>query len=166
MRSSRFVCIAILSLVPSFANAQVTERKEDVSLAFAVNEFNSPRERQSAKEVGQSELTEAELIGAIRRFPHYLQAAGGKMDDKLVQSVLQIAENEVLPANAKIMSARGTHTGNHYLNVYDIHIWFKTADKTVVIPVRQVVFSSRKIRPEERRDARQSLTGVVPNYAE
>jgi hypothetical protein len=85
------------------------------------------------------------------------------MDRPGFRALIEIAETETLPPNAYLTVLRGTYTDTHYCEVFDIQLTYMTGAKShVTIPIRQTSISSRKIRPEERRELDEKFAGLNP----
>jgi len=161
MKCNAFVPYALMFVFAVPLMAQPPEQKDDISLHQAVVTFNQ-REAKHFSETEQSELTENELVCALRRLP---LTARGQMDQPGYRELLQIAENEALPPNAYLTILRGAYTDTHYCDVFDIQLTFKIGEKShLTVPIRQVALSSRKIRPEERRELEQKVADFHQLY--
>lgn len=154
MKCNDIAPFALMFVIAAPLMAQPTARRDDISLHQAVQTFNQ-REARHFADAEQSELTENELICALRRVP---LTAREHTDQPGFRALLEISENETLPPNAYLTILRGAYTDTHYCDVFDIQLTFKIGEKShLTVPIRQVALSSRKIRPEERRELEQKI---------
>ncbi len=148
MKVHGILALAFASAITAYAVGQPPERKDEISLHLAVEEFNQ-REAKNYLDASQKPLTENELIAAIRRMPDIARAQTGQPG---FDAMLKIAETEILPRNAYLTTLRGVYTETHYCEVFDIQLTLVTGKEShLTVPIRQITLSSRKIRPEERR---------------
>ncbi|WP_145282934.1 hypothetical protein [Rosistilla oblonga] len=146
-----FVLYALMFVFAVPLMAQPPEQKDDISLHQAVMTFN----QREARHFSETEQSENELVCALRRLP---LTARGQMGQPGYRELLQMAENETLPLNAYLTILRVAYTDTHYCAVFDIQLTFKIGEKShLTVPIRQVALSSRKIRPEERRELEQRV---------
>lgn len=160
MKLNTAVFFALTFVFATAAVAQPPERKDPISLHQAIERFNQ-REAKQYSEIDQRLLTDTELISALRRLPltHKEQ-----MDRPGFRELLEIAESETLPPNAYLTVLRGAYTDTHYCEVFDIQLTILTGKKShLTVPIRQTSISSRRIRPEERRELDARFAGLKYN---
>ena len=158
MKLIGILALALTFVITSWAIAQPPERKDDISLHQAVETFNQ-REAKNYAGAAQPPLTEKELIGAIRRMPITAKEQTGQPGFPIL---LQIADTEILPPKANLTILRGTYTDTHYCEVFDIQLTLKTGENShLTLPIRQTTLSSRKIRPEERRELEETFAAYA-----
>lgn len=160
MKLNATVFLALTFVIATAAVAQPPERKAPISLHHAIETFNQ-REAMQYSETDQRPLTESELISALRRLPlthkEQIQLPG-------FRELLEIAETEILPPNAYLTVLRGGYTDTHYCEVFDIQLTLLTGKKShLTVPIRQTSISSRRIRPEERRELDAKFAGLHQN---
>lgn len=149
MKVHGILALTFAFAITAYAVGQPPERKDEISLHSAVEEFNQ-REAKNYIDASQKPLTENELIAAIRRMPDTARAQSGQPG---FDAMLKIAESEILPRNAYLTTLRGVYTETHYCEVFDIQLTLVTGkDSHLTLPIRQITLASRKIRPEERRE--------------
>jgi hypothetical protein len=159
MKLQGIIAFTITLTLTSIAFAQ-SDRTEEISTHQAVETFNQ-RETRNFKECNQPPLTEKELLGSIQRMS---MTAKEHKDKPEFTTLLKIAETETLPPNAYLTVLRGAYTQSHYCDVFDIQVTVITSEKShLTIPIRQITISSRKIRPEERRERDEKLTTLKTN---
>lgn len=159
--------VGILALMFVFtitlcAVGQPPERKDEISLHSAVEEFNQ-REAKKYTDAAQQPLSEKELIAAIRRMTETARAHKGQ---PAFSEMRKIAETEILPRNAYLTTLRGVYTETHFFEVFDIQLTLVTGkDSHLTLPIRQITLSSRKIRPEEQRELDVKFAALKPKTA-
>ena len=146
------VALASVTLVwISSVFASEHRRSEDISIAFAVEEFNL-RNRQLSESARQPPLTEDEVIAGIR---FWQISENEDLPEEVRDRVRDIAETRVMPPAAVLAVAAVHYQDGYRFEGYRVILNVVAPEQRPVnavnIVIRNHFISSRKIRPEEQR---------------